>query len=91
MVATADAELQQERDEFIKNFNRIGMNTTPGDAMMLRILVECSGAKNGVEIGTATGYGAINMGLGFERNGGRLRAIEIDPTWSRSPARTSTG
>ena len=46
---------------------------------MLRILVESSKAKRGVEVGTATGYGAILMGLGFERNGGELITVDIDP------------
>lgn len=74
-VAVSD----EAREEFIKNFKRIGLNTTPGDAMMLRILVQASGAKRGVEVGSATGYGAINMGIGFERNGGHLYTIDIDP------------
>jgi len=30
-------------------------------------------------VGTATGYGAINMGIGFERNGGHLFTVDIDP------------
>ena len=54
------------------------MNTTPGDARFLRILIESSRAKNGLEIGMATGYGAIVMGLGFERNRGHLTSIDID-------------
>ncbi len=70
----------QFRDEFIKNFRRTGLNTTPGDAMMLRILVESSGAKRGVEVGSATGYGAINMGIAFERTGGQLYTLDISPT-----------
>jgi len=70
--------LQQFRADFIKEFQRIGMNTTPGDARLLRILIESSKAKNGLEIGVATGYGAMVMGLGFERNGGRLTSIDID-------------
>ena len=71
-------DLQQFRNDFIKNFQRIGMNTTPGDARFLRILIESSRAKNGLEIGVATGYGAIVMGLGFERNKGHLTSIDID-------------
>jgi predicted O-methyltransferase YrrM len=71
-------ELQQFRRDFIENFERIGMNTTPGDARFLRILIESSRARNGLEIGTANGYGAIVMGLGFERNRGHLTSIEID-------------
>ncbi len=67
------------RNEFIRNFKRTGLNTTPGDAMMLRILVESSGAKRGIEVGSASGFGAINMGIAFERTGGHLYTLEIDP------------
>jgi len=67
------------RNEFIKNFERTGLNTTPGDAMMLRILVESSGAKRGIEVGSASGFGAINMGIAFEKNRGHLYTLEIDP------------
>jgi predicted O-methyltransferase YrrM len=70
---------QDSRGEFIKSFKRIGLNTTPGDAMLLRIMIESSKAKRGVEVGTATGYGAIVMGMGFERNGGQLTSVDIDP------------
>jgi predicted O-methyltransferase YrrM len=67
------------RNEFVKNFQRTGLNTTPGDAMMLRILVESSGAKRGIEVGSASGFGAVNMGIAFERTGGHLYTLEIDP------------
>ncbi|MGE5608569.1 MAG: O-methyltransferase [Bacillota bacterium] len=67
------------RNEYIKNFHRTGLNTTAGDAMFLRILVETSKAKRGIEVGSATGFGAINMGIAFERNGGQLFTLDIDP------------
>ena len=67
------------RKRFVKNFQRISLNTTEGDAMMLRILVESAGAKRGVEVGSATGFGAVNMGIAFERTGGHLYTLEIDP------------
>ncbi|MHC4570120.1 MAG: O-methyltransferase [Planctomycetota bacterium] len=67
------------RKDFIKNFKRTGLNTTPGDAMMLRILVESARLRRGVEVGSASGFGAINMGIAFERNGGHLYTLEIDP------------
>ncbi len=67
------------RKRFIKNFQRNWLNTTEGDTMMLRILVESAGAKRGVEIGSANGFGAINMGIAFERTGGHLYTLEIDP------------
>jgi caffeoyl-CoA O-methyltransferase len=71
------------RKQFIEDFHRTGLNTTPGDAMFLRILVEASGAKRGVEIGAASGYGAINMGIAFERTGGHLYTLEIDPRMAK--------
>ena len=67
------------RKRFIKNFQRNWLNTTEGDAMMLRILAESAGAKRGVEVGSANGFGAINMGIAFERTGGHLYTLEIDP------------
>ena len=36
------------RKAFIDSFVRDGMSTTPGDAMMLRILVETRNAQHGV-------------------------------------------
>jgi predicted O-methyltransferase YrrM len=67
------------RKEYLEKFPWTLANTTAGDAMMLRVLVESRGARNGVEVGTNTGYGAINMGIGFERTGGHLTSIEINP------------
>jgi len=67
------------RKQFLDNFKRNSLSTAPGDAMMLRILVEASGAKRGVEVGSAAGFGAINMGIAFERTGGHLWTHDINP------------
>ncbi len=67
------------RERFVKNFQRTWLNTTEGDAMMLRILVESARAKRGIEVGSATGFGAVNMGIAFERTGGHLYTLEISP------------
>jgi len=72
------------REQFVKDFQRTSLNTTIGDAMMLRILVQSMGAKRGVEVGSATGFGAINMGIGFERTGGHLYTLEIDPRMAKA-------
>ena len=82
-AAEKDNKSAEFRNQFIKDFQRTGLNTTPGDAMLLRILVESSGAKRGVEVGAASGFGAINMGIAFERTGGHLYTLEIDPRWAR--------
>lgn len=70
---------QAFREQFVKDFHRIGLNTAPGDAMMLRILVEAAKCKRGIEVGSATGFGAVNMGIAFERTGGQLFTIDYDP------------
>lgn len=78
------ATTPEARAQFIRDFRRTGLNTAPGDAMMLRILVRTHGSKRGVEVGAATGYGAINMGIAFEANGGTLETIDIDPNMVRA-------
>lgn len=79
LAAESGRMSDEAREAFLRDFKRIGLNTTPGDAMMLRILVQTSRAKRGVEVGTATGYGAMHMGIAFERNGGHLMSLDIDP------------
>ncbi|MCX6632096.1 MAG: class I SAM-dependent methyltransferase [Candidatus Solibacter sp.] len=69
----------QFRKAFLEKFPWTEMCTTAEDAMMLRILIESHGAKRGVEVGGNVGYGAIGMGIGFERTGGHLYSVEIDP------------
>ena len=69
----------RSRKALLAKFPRTHLSTTPGDAAMLRILIEASGARRGIEVGVEQGFGAIHMGMGFERTGGRLYSIEIDP------------
>ena len=66
------------RKQYLAKFPWTSWNTTAGDAMFLRILVQARGAKRGLEVGTNTGYGAINMGIAFERTKGHLTTLDID-------------
>jgi predicted O-methyltransferase YrrM len=77
--AMSPARLEELRHDFVRDFLRLERNTTPDDATFLRILIESTRAKRGLEVGTATGYGAILMGFGFEQTGGQLITIESDP------------
>ena len=81
--AGQDKTSDEFREEFVRNFQRISLNTTAGDAMMLRILVESMNAKRGIEVGSANGFGAVNMGIAFERTGGHLYTLEIGPNMVR--------
>src|SRR5688572_27121163 len=49
------------------------------DGRFLRLMIASSGAKHALEIGGASGYSAIWMGLGLRETGGRLVTIEYDP------------
>ena len=49
------------------------------DGRFLRLMVATSGAKRALEIGGASGYSAIWMGMGLRETGGTLVTIEYDP------------
>ncbi len=49
------------------------------DGRFLRLLVATNHTKQALEIGAASGYSAIWIGLGLRESGGRLVTIEYDP------------
>ena len=49
------------------------------DGRFLRLMIAASGAKRALEIGGASGYSAIWMGMGLRETGGTLVTIEYDP------------
>jgi predicted O-methyltransferase YrrM len=48
------------------------------DGRFLRLMVATSGAKRALEIGGASGYSAIWIGMGMRQTGGKLTTIEYD-------------
>lgn len=56
------------------------------DGRFLRVMVASSGATRGLEIGGASGYSAIWIGLGLRQTGGRLTTIEYDPARAKTAA-----
>jgi predicted O-methyltransferase YrrM len=56
------------------------------DGRLLRVLVATRGAKSVLEIGAASGYSGIWLGLGARETGGRVAAIEYDPDRARAAA-----
>jgi len=84
--APAFAQTQTNRNEVVETV--LSELDTPGrkvrkvprkDGEFLRLLVETSGAKNALEIGTAVGYSGIFIALGLEQTGGKLTTIDIAP------------
>jgi predicted O-methyltransferase YrrM len=68
-----DALLKQ-----IKAADKDQLAVSEEDGRFLRLLVVTSGAKRALEIGAASGYSAIWMGLGIRETGGKLVTIEYD-------------
>ena len=56
------------------------------DGRFLRVLVASIGAKRVLEIGAASGYSAIWIGLGLRQTGGQLTTIEYDPVRAKEAA-----
>ena len=71
--AQADAVLRQ-----IKSADREQLAVSEEDGRFLRMMIAASGATRALEIGGASGYSAIWIGLGLRQSGGRLTTIEYD-------------
>jgi predicted O-methyltransferase YrrM len=56
------------------------------DGRFLRVLVTATRARRVLEIGAASGYSAIWLGLGLRATGGRLVTIEFDPARAKEAA-----
>ena len=63
----------------IKVRDKEQMAVSEEDGRFLRVLVAASKAKRALEIGGASGYSAIWIGMGLRDTGGQLVSIEYDP------------
>jgi predicted O-methyltransferase YrrM len=70
----------------IKAADREELAVSEEDGRFLRVLVAARGAKSVLEIGGASGYSAIWLGLGARESGGRVVTIEYDPERARDAA-----
>ena len=62
------------------------MATTPDEAALLTMLARLVGARNALEIGTFTGYGAISIARGLA-DGGRLTCLEVSEEFAEIAGR----
>ena len=63
----------------IKAADKALLAVSEEDGRFLRVLVAAHAAKSVLEIGAASGYSGIWLGLGARESGGRVVAIEYDP------------
>lgn len=62
----------------IKAADKDHLAVSEEDGRFLRLMVASSGAKRALEIGGASGYSAIWIGMALRQTGGRLVTIEYD-------------
>ena len=70
----------------IKAIDKGQLAVSEEDGRFLRVLVAARGAKSVLEIGAASGYSGIWLGLGARETGGRVVAIEYDPQRAKEAA-----
>lgn len=88
-IHTSKPELTREIRgvlESIKATDAGQLAVSEEDGRFLRALVVTARARRGLEIGAASGYSAIWIGLGLRETGGRLTTIEYDPHRAREAA-----
>ena len=84
-AAAQTAEQVKLLDE-IKSKDNGQLAVSEEDGHFLRLMVATSGATHALEIGGASGYSAIWIGLGLRATGGHLTTIEYDPARARALA-----
>jgi caffeoyl-CoA O-methyltransferase len=72
--------------ESIKQADRGMLAVSEEDGKFLRVLAASGRAKRALEIGGASGYSAIWIGLGLRESGGRLVTIEYDAARAKEAA-----
>jgi predicted O-methyltransferase YrrM len=70
----------------IKTADKGQLAVSEEDGRFLRVLVATRAARSILEIGGASGYSAIWLGLGARESGGRVVTIEYDPQRAREAA-----
>lgn len=74
----------------IKDADADQLAVSEEDGQFLRLLVVLNGTKKALEIGGASGYSAIWLGLGLRETGGTLTTIEYDPGRAKALAANIT-
>ncbi len=72
--------LVQLREETAK-LPGAGMQISPEQGQLMRLLVELMGARKAIEVGVFTGYSSISVALGMPPDG-RLIACDVNEEWT---------
>ena len=87
--STSRGALTPQLDSLLKSIKAADkgqLAVSEEDGRFLRVLVAARGAKSILEIGGASGYSAIWLGLGARETGGHVVSIEYDPQRAKEEA-----
>ena len=85
LVSAQSAEVQKVLNE-IKAKDKGLLAVSEEDGRFLRLMVASKKTQHALEIGGASGYSAIWIGMGLRDTGGRLVTIEYDPVRAKELA-----
>ena len=80
------SQLSPELNKLLQQIKQVDtgqLAVSEEDGRFLRVMAAASRSKHALEIGSASGYSAIWIGLGLRETGGRLVTIEYDPARAR--------
>ncbi len=85
-LAAAPQDLPPALDGLLRQIKGVDtgqLAVSEEDGRFLRVMVATGRVQHALEIGAASGYSAIWIGLGLRQTGGRLTTIEYDPGRAR--------
>jgi caffeoyl-CoA O-methyltransferase len=89
LPSMSESHLDPAIDKVLKEIKRRDsgqLAVSEEDGRFLRMLIAASGSKRVLEIGAASGYSAIWMGLALRETGGTMVTLEYDPVRAREAA-----
>ena len=89
LPAAAQGTVPAPIDAILKQIRKADtgqLAVSEADGQFLRMLAVAKGVKHALEIGLASGYSAIWLGLAMRDTGGRLVTVEYDATRAREAA-----
>jgi caffeoyl-CoA O-methyltransferase len=84
--ARSPSQVPPEVDKVLRQIKQVDtgqLAVSEEDGRFLRVMAAATRSKRALEIGSASGYSAIWIGLGLRETGGRLITIEYDPVRAR--------